>query len=91
MIELAQNVPGSGAASDFVTLLNYGVAGILLILLISGRLRHEREVQHRDEIIERLSAQNTALTDVYQKDVIPTLIRTNDLLTRQTKKKLDEE
>ena len=78
-----------GTDSNILVFLNYGAAGLLLLLLISGRLRHDREVTDRDRVIERQQAQLDSLIDVYQRDVIPTLIRTGELLA-QFKRRREE-
>lgn len=83
-------IEGSGG-DNVLTLAQYGFLGLLLLLLISGKLRHEREVVDREHIIERQQAQLDSLIAVYQGEVIPTMVRTAEILARYKRRPPEED
>ncbi len=67
--------PAGGEAEVIVSLLQYGILGILVIALFVGWVV-PKHVNDRDRArADRLEAENAALRDRLEKDVIPLLTR----------------
>jgi hypothetical protein len=65
---------------NLTDLLQYGVLGILLILVMRGDLRLKREVEERDK---RLQKQDSVIEDyraMYEREVIPMLSNAVELM-----------
>jgi hypothetical protein len=72
------------AAADPTQLIQFGVLGIILALILVGWLWAKPSVDRLIEDKERAEAQRDALVEVYQSDVIPALKDWNDRVDRIT-------
>jgi hypothetical protein len=79
---------GTGGISDPLTwLVNLGVAGIVIILLVTGQLRTKAEVEHlqrenerKDKLLDAKDGQIAAMQAVITDKTLPALSRSTQVL-----------
>lgn len=81
----AQVAGGTGGADVAITLLNYGVLGALVVLLLTGRLRRSAEVDEANGRTAAAEARAVAaetrereLERTMRESVVPAMVRFTD-------------
>lgn len=83
-ILLAQDVAqaATGGGFDWTSLVDIGVIGIVLFLILTKRLAPYWVVEHERERAEKAEGQRDRLIETFQSDVVPSLTRASDALSR---------
>lgn len=79
---LAQTPDPGGSAGFIIQVAQYGVLGLIVIGFLVGWIWPKPSVDKLLADHSRLQVQVEELTRTYQAEVIPTLVRANDVLTR---------
>lgn len=77
-------VIAAGSPDPILQFVQYGVAGLVIIAFLTGLIWPKPPVERLQRDYDQLQARYDELVATYQKEIIPTLARAADALTRRT-------
>lgn len=78
-------VAAATTSSDpILQLVQYGLAGLVILAFLTGYIWPKPPVERLQRDYDRLQTQYDELVATYQREIIPTLARAADALTKRT-------
>ena len=74
----------AGTPDPILQFVQYGIAGLVILAFLTGWIWPRPPVERLQRDYDRLRAQYDELVSTYQREIIPTLSRAADALTRKT-------